>query len=140
MICIRLSCLEQVCLTLIHQGGDRNDPLAYFFITIQFQDYSGFVKFGDFPKIYLGLIFWSFAVSALFHDQMLFFEYVFCWNNELYPCQYLSHLSPKGLEKTCFHFSNNTFPINRVIISLGSYIWGIQFIKILKFDYRPEIW
>ena len=23
-----------------------------------------------------------FAVSAFFHDQMLFFVYVFCWNNE----------------------------------------------------------
>ena len=43
-----------------------------------------------FPKIYLGLIFWFFfskfdlvsAVSVLFHEQVLYFMYAFCWNNE----------------------------------------------------------
>ena len=46
-----------------------------------------FMKFGD---IYLGLIFWifffkiqtGFAVAALSQDQVLFFVYIFCWNNE----------------------------------------------------------
>ena len=48
------------------------------------------MKFGEFSKSYLGLIFWIFlskfklifAVSALFHDQVLFFVYAFCWNND----------------------------------------------------------
>ena len=48
------------------------------------------MKFGDFSQILSGiniLVFFSklelvLAMSALFHDQVLFFVYVFCWNNE----------------------------------------------------------
>ena len=46
------------------------------------------IRLITFPKIYLGLIFWFFsrfelifAASAIFYDQVLFFAYVFCWNN-----------------------------------------------------------
>ena len=43
-----------------------------------------------FAKIYLELIFWKFfskfelvfAVSVLFHEQVLLFVHIFCWNNE----------------------------------------------------------
>ena len=36
------------------------------------------------PKIYLGLKFWKFfpKFELVFLDQVLFFVYVFCWNNE----------------------------------------------------------
>ena len=34
----------------------------------------------------------------------------------------------RGLEKTYIYFSNNTFPIDAVIINLGNYIWQISFI------------
>ena len=35
----------------------------------------------------------------------------------------LVDLGPEGLEKTYTDFSNNTFPIDKVIINLFHYIW-----------------
>ena len=48
------------------------------------------MKYGDFSQILSGIIILGFfsklelvlAMSELFHDQVLFFVYVFCWNNE----------------------------------------------------------
>ena len=64
----------------------------------------------------------AFAVLALFHDQMLFFLYAFCWKND-----YIldSYFSPEGLEKKFIDFSNNTFPIKAGIINFFHYICGI---------------
>ena len=40
----------------------------------------------------------SFAVSALFHDQVLFFVYVFCWKNE-YILDSFSRISPAAIQE-----------------------------------------
>ena len=40
----------------------------------------------------------------------------------------LVDLGPEGLEKIYTDFSNNTFPIDKVIINLFHYIWWIWFI------------
>ena len=80
-----------------------------------------------------------FAVSALFHDQVLFFLCVFCWNNEYFP----DNISPIWVKKVCeknlyWLFFNNTFPIAKISINLFHYICGI-FIKILNFNDRLGI-
>ena len=67
-----------------------------------------------------------FAVSALFHEQVVFFVYVLCWKNE-YILSNISAEGPEGLEKTYIHFSKNIFLIGTVIINLVNYIWGIRF-------------
>ena len=48
------------------------------------------MKYGDFSQILSGINILGFfsklelvlAMSELFHDQVLFFVYAFCWNNE----------------------------------------------------------
>ena len=76
-----------ILLTLIRVEG-RSAPLVYYNILVTGPN---FLKFGDFSYIlsaikYSGIFFSKFelvlAVSALFHGQVLFFVYVFCWNNE----------------------------------------------------------
>ena len=78
-----------------------------------------------FPKIYLGLIFWNFfsifklvfAVSALFHDQLLFF--CMCSVGKMNTC--LTLIVPfksRSFRKIFFDFFNNTFPIETGVINL----------------------
>ena len=65
-----------------------------------------------------------FAVSALFHDQVLFL----CMLSVGIMHTSLAMLivfESRGFRKTCIQFSNNTFPIGTVIMSLGKYIRGI---------------
>ena len=59
-----------------------------------------------------------FAVSALCHNQVFIFVYVFCWNNEYILGSFSGYLSSEGLGKTYIHFSDNNFPIDTVIIKL----------------------
>ena len=50
-------------------------------------------------------------------------------------------LIPKDLEKASIHLSNNTFPIDRVIVNAGNLIWGFGlFIKILNFNDHRDIY
>ena len=78
-----------------------------------------------FPKIYLGLIFGIFfsifelvfAVSALFHDQLLFF----CVSSvgKMNTCLILIVVfKSRSFRKFFFDFSNNTFPIETGVINL----------------------
>ena len=83
------------------------------------------MKFGNFLKIYLELVFWIFfffkirtdlcSVNAFSRPGVLFF-YFLCWNNA------------ESLEKTSIDFSNKTFPIETGIVNVFHYIWGIWFI------------
>ena len=91
-------------LTLISLGGQKPPAIFYFSFTDP-----DFMKFGDFSQKLPGiniLLFCSqfelaFGMSALFHNQVLLFMYVFCWNNE-YILENIScvwALNPEGLEK-----------------------------------------
>ena len=78
----------------------------------------------------------TFSVSALFHNQVLLFVHVFCWNNEYI----LDNISPEDLGKSYIDFCNNTFTTDTAIVKFGNYIWEIALsIKILKFNDRLEI-
>ena len=78
-----------------------------------------------FPKIYLGLIFWNFfsifelvfAVSALFHDQLLFFGVSSV--GKMNTCLTLIvAFKSRSFRKKIFDFFNNTFPIEIGVINL----------------------
>ena len=69
----------------------------------------------------------AFTVSALFHEQMLFFVYVLCQNNE-YILGNTSRIWVREKKLTLIDFSNNTFPIDAVVVSLANYIWVVRFI------------
>ena len=65
--------------------------------------------------------------ASIFHDQVLFLVYVFCWNNK-YVLENISLSSPESLKNSYTNFSIKTFPIDTDIINFFHYIWGIRFI------------
>ena len=72
----------------------------------------------------MGLVF---KVSAYFHNQMLFFVYILCQNNE-YILGNTSRIWVREKKITLIDFSNNTFPIDAVVVNLDNYIWVARFI------------
>ena len=57
-----------------------------------------------------------------FHDQLLFFVFVFCWNNE-YILDNISRICVQKVQIK--NFSDNTFPIRTCIINLFPNTWEI---------------
>ena len=68
--------------------------------------------------------------------------YAFYWNNEYILWIYSTDCAFKssGFRNVYIHFSNNTFPIDTVITSLGNYMWVMRFLHksismtVLKYD------
>ena len=60
-----------------------------------------------------------FAVSAYFHNQVLFFVCVFSWNNE-YILDNISRIRVQRILKAYIHFANNILPIDTVILNLSN--------------------
>ena len=98
-----------------------------------------------FPKAYLGLIFWIFfskfelvfAVSALFHDQLL----CFCMSSVTKMNISLTMLVMfqfRRFRQTFFGFSDNTFPIEMVVTKLFQNISRIWFIHKHTWLLRPS--
>ena len=81
-----------------------------------------------------------FAVSALFHDQVLFFLSSVGKINIYLPI--LVVFKSRNLEKTVLDFSNNTFPIERRVLSTHFIIYREfnLFMKIFDFNDRLETW
>ena len=81
-----------------------------------------------------------FAVSALFHDQVLFFLSSVGKINIYLPI--LVVFKSRNLEKTVLDFSNNTFPIERRVLSTHLIIYREfnLFMKIFDFNDHLETW
>ena len=81
-----------------------------------------------------------FAVSALFHDQVLFFLSSVGKINIYLPI--LVVFKSRNLEKTVLDFSNNTFPTERRVLSTHFIIYGEfdLFMKIFDFSDHLETW
>ena len=81
-----------------------------------------------------------FAVSALFHDQVLFFSSSV--GKIIIYLPILVVFKPRNLEKTVLDFSNNTFPIERRVLSTHFIIYGEfdLFMKIFDFIDHLETW
>ena len=124
----------------------NTNPLGVFcFITFQLLIQISW-NFVTFPKIYLGLILWIFVQCLTWFLQCQHFFTTRCY----FLCMLsvgIMHTSlamlivfeSRGFRKTCIQFSNNTFPIGTVIMSLGS-IYG-EFdllIKILNLNDRLD--
>ena len=91
----------------------------------------GVAKFHN-PSIISFITFFSkvelvFTVSAFFHEQMLFFVFVLCQNNE-YILGNTSRIWVRVKKLRLIDFSNNTFPIDAVVVNLNNYIWVVRFI------------
>ena len=83
------------------------------------------------PNIFSFIAFFSkvelvFTVSRFFHDQMLFFVYVL-WQNNEYILANTSRIWVREKKITLIDFSNNTFPIDAVVVNLDNYIWVVRF-------------
>ena len=81
-----------------------------------------------------------FAVSALFHDQVLFFLSSVGKINIYLPI--LVVFKSRNLEKTVLDFSNNTFSIERRVLSTHFIIYREfnLFMKIFDFNDHLETW
>ena len=104
-----------------------------------------------FPKIYLGLIFFNFfffffqnsnsffAVSALFHKQVLFLyvSYVRKMNISLII---ILIFESRRVKKNLFDFSNNTFPTDCCYKLISLYMGNLSYSFTLKFNDHVEIW
>ena len=112
----------------VGEGTAKGSPLVYFLYNLLVS-----------PKIYLGLKFYFFskfdlffAVSALFHDQVL----LLCtYSVEIMNISLIVIVvfEPRRFKKNFYiDFSNNKFPIGIIgflgIINIFYYIWGIRFI------------
>ena len=91
----------------------------------------GVAKFHN-PSIISFINFFSkvelvFTVSAFFHEQMLFFVFVLCQNNE-YILGNTTRIWVRVKKLRLIDFSNNTFPIDAVVVNLNNYIWVVRFI------------
>ena len=81
-----------------------------------------------------------FAVSALFHDQVLFFSSSV--GKIIIYLPILVVFKSRNLEKTVLDFSNNTFPIERRVLLTRFIIYGEfdLFMKIFDFNDHLETW
>lgn len=95
-------------------GGGRNGHLWYILLHLVHSGkiYLEFIV-DCFLKIRTGL-----CCVSIYSLPGVFFLYAFCWNNE-YILGNISRIWVlEGLEKSYIQFSNNTFPIAKVIINL----------------------
>ena len=99
-------------LTLTYQWGEM--PPWYILLYKFLVTHPDFMIF---PKIYLKLIFWKFfskfelvfAVSVLFHEQVLFFVHIFCWNNEYILLTLLVVFESRAFRKKLHSFFRDIF-------------------------------